>query len=109
MLNVSEKLNTYSGRASVIKYPYNDPDVTKNLEIFAELILTSTPDINVKGGAGVGIVTKPGLQVPVGEAAINPTPMEMIISNLSKNLPDGMGAEVIISVPEGEELAKKNS
>ena len=106
-VEVSKKLNTYSGRASVIKYPYNDPDVTKNLEIFADVIITSTPDISVKGGSGVGIVTKPGLQVPVGEAAINPMPMEMIISNLSKNLPDGMGAEVIISVPEGEEIAKK--
>ena len=61
----------------------NDPDVTKNVEIFAELILTSTPGVNIKGGTGIGVVTKPGLQVPVGDAAINPTPMEMIISNLS--------------------------
>ena len=106
-VNVSEKLDTYSGRASVIKYPYNDPDVTKNLEIFAELILTSSPGINIKGGTGIGIVTKPGLQVPVGEAAINPTPKEMILSNLSKNLPDGMGADVVINVPNGKELAKK--
>ncbi len=71
-VEVSKKLNTYSGRASVIKYPYNDPDVTKNLEIFADIIITSTPDITVKGGSGVGRVTKPGLQVSVGEAAINP-------------------------------------
>ncbi len=106
-VNVSEKLNTNSGRASVIKYPYNDPDVTKNLEIFAELILTTTPGINIIGGTGIGVVTKPGLQVPVGDAAINPTPREMIISNLSKNLPKGMGADVIISVPEGKELAKR--
>jgi cobalt-precorrin-5B (C1)-methyltransferase len=106
-VNVSEKLDSYSGRASVIKYPYNDPDVTKNLEIFAELILTSNPGVNIKGGTGIGIVTKPGLQVPVGDAAINPTPREMIVSNLSKNLPDGMGADVIISVPMGKELAKR--
>ena len=106
-VNVSEKLNTYSGRASVIKYPYNDPDVTKNLEIFVDLILTSTPGVNIKGGYGVGVVTKPGLQVPVGEAAINPTPREMIISNLKKNIPEDMGADVVISVPAGKELAKK--
>jgi cobalt-precorrin-5B (C1)-methyltransferase len=106
-VNVSEKLGTYSGRSSVIKYPYNDPDVTKNLEIFAELILTSIPGVNIKGGTGIGVVTKPGLQVPVGEAAINPTPRQMIISNLSKNLPDGMGADVVISVPAGKELAKR--
>ena len=59
-VNLSEKLNTNSGRASVIKYPYNDPDVTKNLEIFAELILTTTPGINIIGGTGIGVVTKPG-------------------------------------------------
>jgi cobalt-precorrin-5B (C1)-methyltransferase len=103
----SIKLNTYSGRASVIKYPYNDPDITKNLEIFADLVITKSPDIIVKGGVGVGVVTKPGLQVPVGEAAINPTPMEMIKSNLKEYLPDGKGAEVIINVPDGEVLAKK--
>ena len=106
-VNVSEKLDTNSGRASVIKYPYNDPDVTKNLEIFAELILTSTPKVNIIAGEGIGIVTKPGLQVPVGEAAINPTPREMIISNLSKNLPEGTGADVTIIVPAGKELAKR--
>jgi len=106
-VEVSKRLNTYSGRASVIKYPYNDPDVTKNLEIFADVIITQTPGITVEGGAGVGRVTKPGLQVPIGEAAINPTPKEMIVSNLSRNLPDGMGAEVTICVPAGEELAKK--
>ena len=42
----------------------------------------------------MGRVTKPGLQVPVGEAAINPTPREMIVSNLEENLPEGIGAEV---------------
>ena len=103
----SEKLNTYSGRASVIKYPYNDPDVTKNIEIFADLVLNNTSSIIVKGGQGVGRVTKPGLQVAVGEAAINPTPLKMILSNLKEYLPDGMGAEVIISAPSGKELAKK--
>jgi len=103
----SEKLNSYSGRASVVKYPYNDPDVTKNLEIIAELVLKEDPGIIVKGGEGVGKVTKPGLQVPVGGDAINPTPMEMIISNLQSNLPNDTGAEVIISIPQGKKLAKK--
>ncbi|MDD3985813.1 MAG: cobalt-precorrin-5B (C(1))-methyltransferase CbiD, partial [Methanobacterium sp.] len=103
----SEKLNTYSGRASVIKFPYNDPDITKNIKIFADLIITEKPDIIIKGGNGVGIVTKPGLQIPVGEPAINPTPRQMIITNLLNNLPEGKGVEVIISVPGGKELAKK--
>jgi len=107
LIEHSEKLNTYSGRASVIKFPYNDPDVTKNIEIFADLIITETSDIIIKGGDGVGIVTKPGLQIPVGEPAINPTPRQMIITNLLNNLPEGKGAEVIISIPGGKELAKK--
>ncbi len=103
----SERLNSYSGRASVVKYPYNDPDVTKNIEIIAELILKEEPEIVVKGGEGVGKVTKPGLQVPVGKYAINPTPMDMIVSNLRACLPEDKGAEVIITIPKGRELAKK--
>ncbi len=103
----SEKLNTISGRASVIKYPYNDPDVTKNLEVFADLVIKDEPDIVVKGGVGIGTVTKPGLQVPVGYAAINPTPRDMIISNIQDNLPEGKGAEITINAPGGKELAKK--
>jgi cobalt-precorrin-5B (C1)-methyltransferase len=103
----SEKINTCSGRASVIKFPYNDPDITKDIEIVADLVLTKEPTIIIKGGVGVGIVTKPGLQVPVGEAAINPTPKEMITSNLADNLPPGVGAEVTITVPYGKVLAEK--
>jgi len=103
----SEKLNSCSGRASVVKYPYDDPDVTINLEVVAELVLKNEPGITVKGGDGVGTVTKPGLQVPVGCPAINPTPMEMIVSNLESHLPEGKGAEVTIIVPNGKELAKR--
>ena len=103
----SEKLNDNCGRASVVKYPYNDPDVTKNIEIFADLVLNDTTIVTVKGGIGVGRVTKPGLQIPVGEAAINPTPFNMIVSNLKEYLPKGKGAKVVISVPTGKELAKK--
>jgi cobalt-precorrin-5B (C1)-methyltransferase len=103
----SEKLNSYSGRASVVKYPYDDPDVTINLEVVAELILKNEPGIVVNGGEGVGTVTKPGLQVPVGSPAINPTPMEMIVTNLESHLPEGSGAEVTIIIPQGKELAKR--
>ena len=55
----------------------------------------------------MGRVTKPGLQLPIGEAAINPVPLEMIRFNLASALPPGKGAEVIIEVPEGREIAKK--
>jgi cobalt-precorrin-5B (C1)-methyltransferase len=107
----SQKVTETSGRASVIKRPYNDPDVTRNLEFFADVTLKREPGIVVDGGEGVGRVTKPGLQVPVGEAAINPVPREMIRSNLQRIIEDEFsgynGAEVVISVPEGRETAKR--
>lgn len=96
------KLNDYSGRASVVKMPYHDPDVTINLEVQAKVSLKDEPGIVIKGGEGVGRVTKPGLQVPPGEAAINPVPREMIQSNLEKVLPASKGADVLIEVPEGQ-------
>jgi len=102
-----KKLNSDSGRACIIKMPYNDPDVTTNLKICADIRITNSNEITVKGGEGIGIVTKPGLQVPVGKHAINPVPMQMIKSNLQKVLPAGKGVEVTIFVPDGEEIAKK--
>ncbi len=106
-INSSWKINSNSGRACVIKMPYNDPDVTTNLKICADVKITENNVIKIKGGKGIGKVTKPGLQVPVGEYAINPVPRQMIRTNLQKVLPKGKGAEVTISVPKGEEIAKR--
>lgn len=103
----SQKLTETHGKASVLKRPYNDPDVTCNLEIWADVRITDDQGINIKGGEGVGVVTKPGLQVPVGQPAINPVPQEMIRANLKELLPPGKGAEVIITVPDGRKLAEK--
>ncbi|MGZ7115912.1 MAG: cobalt-precorrin-5B (C(1))-methyltransferase CbiD [Methanobacterium sp.] len=102
-----KKLNSNCGRACIIKMPYKDPDVTKNLKICADVKVIDSNELIIKGGKGVGMVTKPGLQVPVGGHAINPVPMQMIKSNLQKVLPEGKGAEVTIFVPQGEEIAKK--
>ena len=102
-----KKLNSNSGRACVIKMPYNDPDVTKNLKICADVKITDSNEITIKGGKGIGVVTKPGLQVSVGGHAINPVPRQMIKSNLQNFLPDKKGADVTIFVPKGEEIAKK--
>lgn len=103
----SHKLSDTSGKASVIKMPYHDPDVTINLEIQAEVHLRDEPGIIIRGGEGVGRITKPGLQLPVGEIAINPVPREMIRSNLEDYLPPGKGADVLISIPQGREIAKR--
>ena len=77
--------------ASVIKDAGDDPDVTNGAEIVAEVKLIEQQNhkttvllhccatgLAIKGGKGVGVVTKPGLSVPVGEAAINPVPRKMI-------------------------------
>ncbi|MGL4670031.1 MAG: cobalt-precorrin-5B (C(1))-methyltransferase CbiD [Methanobacteriaceae archaeon] len=67
--------------------------------------------IIIKGGKGIGTVTKPGLQVPVGEAAINPVPKSMIRNNINNYLKsqgiNGLEVTVELSVPNGEEIAKK--
>lgn len=103
----AHKLTNTHGQASVIKRPYNDPDITVNLEIFADVWITDTEGISIKGGEGVGMVTKPGLQIPPGSPAINPTPQRMIKENLYDLLPEGKGVCVEISIPAGRKLAEK--
>lgn len=91
---------------SVIKDAGDDPDVTDGVEVFAQ-VEWSKLGISIEGGEGVGRVTKPGLEVPVGEAAINPVPRRMIAQAVEEVLGPGAGARVEISVPRGEELARK--
>ncbi len=103
--------------ASVIKDAGDDPDVTNGAEIIASArIFTGSEDgsesMLLKGGRGVGRVTKPGLSVAVGEPAINPVPRRMIREAVAEalrecGLADGHRIEITISVPKGEELAKK--
>ncbi|OGW52032.1 MAG: hypothetical protein A2Z50_06905, partial [Nitrospirae bacterium RBG_19FT_COMBO_42_15] len=95
-------------RASVIKDAGDDPDITNGAEIVAEAALgsrvkgqgsrrkidlphapCSMPLIQIKGGKGVGVVTKPGLAVPVGSPAINPVPMKMIREAVMEAIKEG--------------------
>jgi len=85
----------------------DDPDVTSGLKICARVEKNTSRDIIIKGGPGVGRVTKPGLAVPVGEAAINPVPRKLIKNAVREVLPKDTGAVVEISVPGGEEAAFK--
>lgn len=94
-------------KCRVIKDAGDDPDITHGAKICATVRFLSGPGVTVKGGEGVGIVTKPGLAIPVGEYAINPTPREMILKEVSQFLPKDQGLEVIISVLNGQELAKR--
>jgi cobalt-precorrin-5B (C1)-methyltransferase len=98
-------------RCSVIKDGGDDPDVTHGAEIVIDLELTSKPNsIEIDGGEGVGRVTKPGIGLDIGQAAINPTPRKMITENLmrvGKKILEKNGMNVVISVPKGKELGPK--
>ena len=88
----------------------DDPDVTDGALIFARVERTDTPGIIIDGGEGVGRVTLPGLDQPVGAAAINSTPRRMIAEQLESaaaKVGYTGGLRAVISVPEGEALAKR--
>lgn len=96
---------------AVTKDGGDDPDATHGATIEAAVMWTDEVGILLDGGIGVGRVTKPGLPVEVGEAAINPVPRKMIREAVQGVLEDyeltHRGVKVIISVPDGEEIAKK--
>jgi cobalt-precorrin-5B (C1)-methyltransferase len=96
--------------ASVIKDAGDDPDVTHGAEICATVSWRSTPGLALDGGVGVGRVTKPGLGLEIGAAAINPVPRAMIegvVRELAGADLDQRGISVVISVPDGLERAQK--
>ena len=97
-------------RCAIRKDSGDDPDVTRGTLIFAAVRKSATPGVTIDGGEGVGRVTKPGLDQPVGAAAINSVPRQMIEENVREVCAlvgyDG-GIDVTISAPEGEALAKK--
>lgn len=95
--------------AAVRKDAGDDVDVTDGLFIHADVVLSDTPDIVVDGGEGVGRVTLPGLDQPVGSAAINRVPRAMISDAVREVLDmHGVpGAVVTIRVPGGAEVARK--
>jgi cobalt-precorrin-5B (C1)-methyltransferase len=100
--------------SAVIKDGGDDPDATHGAEICSTVKLSENiGKIVVDGGIGVGRVTKPGLGLVIGTAAINPVPMKMIIQSVNDvfEIYDKVikknGLNIIISVPAGEEIAKK--
>jgi cobalt-precorrin-5B (C1)-methyltransferase len=105
----SRKLSKDTAEAIVIKDAGQDIDATDKMEIIATVKIIDNEKILVNSGVGVGIVTKPGLQVPIGEGAINPVPKMMIIDAVKEALPQGKGAEITISAPDGANIAKKTT
>jgi cobalt-precorrin-5B (C1)-methyltransferase len=100
-----------SSTSAVIKNAGDDPDITHGAEICSTVSFTDqVGKIIIDGGIGVGRVTKPGLGLEIGKAAINQTPMKMIeqaVMDVAAKKLNSSGINVIISVPKGEELSKK--
>ncbi len=108
ILEISRTDNTVS--CAVRKDSGDDPDITNGALIFASVSRINQQIIKIDGGTGVGRVTKRGLDQPVGEAAINSVPRQMIRDALAEvcQVTDYHGGlSVIISVPDGEALAKR--
>lgn len=107
--------------AAVRKDGGDDPDVTDGVTVWARVARADEPGVVIEGGAGVGRVTRPGLDQPVGAAAINSVPRAMIRAAVTAAAGGGTSADgeaagvgpcggaegysVEISIPGGEELA----
>ncbi len=103
-------LETDWAECSIIKDAGDDPDVTHGAEIVARVAWSKEPGLALEGGVGVGVVTRQGVGLTVGGPAINPVPQQMITASVEEavgHLNGSKGLRVTISVPKGEELAKK--
>ena len=103
------ELEGKAARCAVIKDAGDDPDVTDGIEISA-LVEKTQRGIEIDGGAGVGRVSKAGLDQPVGSAAINSVPRKMILAAAQSVCAacgyDG-GLRIVIEAEGGEKIAKK--
>lgn len=110
-ISISEKIVS----CAVIKDGGDDPDVTTGMKIIAEVTYCESfhreiPEITIDGGIGIGRVTKPGLDQPVGNAAINHVPREMIrreVTEVCRLADYSGGLHVRIMAPDGESVAQK--
>ena len=102
-------LENGTARCAVVKDGGDDADVTTGHLVVAAVTKTAS-GVAIDGGAGVGRVTKPGLDQLVGAAAINRVPRQMIAAAVEEICGEtgyGGGLSIVISVPDGEELARR--
>uniref|UniRef100_UPI003FEDA085 cobalt-precorrin-5B (C(1))-methyltransferase CbiD n=1 Tax=Lachnospira sp. TaxID=2049031 RepID=UPI003FEDA085 len=123
LLDVEDiSMNDTQVSCAIRKDSGDDPDVTNGIYVYAKVSYAEVyydkrqneqkndKRIIVDGGKGVGRITKKGLSRPVGAAAINPVPLKMIEAGVMEAAEDYCydgGLLVVISVPDGEEIAKK--
>ncbi len=108
------EVESASGGASaatctVVKHAGDDPDVTDGIRIGAEVSFHEGNGVVILGGEGVGVVTQPGLQIPPGEAAINPVPRRMIAENVRavcRAYGYEGGIQVVVSAENGAAVAE---
>ncbi len=112
-LRTCRQLKPMVAECTVIKDAGDDPDITHRAVVGAKVTLTvgvKQPVIKITGGVGVGRVTKPGLSISPGEAAITRGPRKMITQAIQALLtaqPGDVSASVEVFVPAGERLARK--
>lgn len=95
------------GTCTIIKDAGDDPDITNGSEVITRVDIGETDgDITFVGGKGIGTVTQEGLKIPPGQPAINPVPRKMATEALRKII-GNRAATVTVSIPNGEELAKR--
>ncbi len=98
-------------RVGVIKDAGDDPDVTHGAEIQAVVRFDDRPGIHYQAGPGVGLVTLPGLEIPVGEPSISPGARRIIhravVAELGKAYLRQQGVHITFSVPQGEVIARE--
>ncbi len=106
-------VNGDTASCSIVKDSGDDPDITNGITVTVTVRKTEGSGVSVDGGEGVGIVTRPGLDQPVGNAAINRVPRQMIrdgITSVCEELGYDLsshGIAAVVSVPNGEEIAAK--
>ncbi|SEB13692.1 cobalt-precorrin-5B (C1)-methyltransferase [Thalassobacillus cyri] len=104
------EMTTDTVKAGTVKDAGDDPDATHGALIESTVSWCEKPGITLDGGIGVGRITKEGLPLPVGDAAINPVPQRMIrgvVEEILEEYKITTGVKVVISVPDGEKIAEK--
>ena len=97
-------------QAGVRKDGGDDPDITDGMLVIARVSRAGDSGIAIDGGPGVGRVTRAGLDQPIGAAAINSVPRQMIereVASVCERLGFDGGLHVEISIPGGDEIAKR--